>query len=105
MLRRRASALSFVVVVVALATRCGPAEDQAGSTGTHSYALPLIADEGFWMGVYHPLNDVVMAERDGVQVIANGNLAVSVAERTSRARSMATAISIASTPGSACRAP
>jgi len=36
----------------------------------------LIADEGFWMGVYHPLNDVVMAERDGVQVIANGNLAV-----------------------------
>jgi hypothetical protein len=40
----------------------------------------LIADEGFWMGVYHPVNDVVMAERDGVQVIANGNLAVSVGE-------------------------
>lgn len=32
------------------------------------------------MGIYHPLNDVIIAERDGIQVVANGNLAVSVGE-------------------------
>jgi hypothetical protein len=40
----------------------------------------LIADEGFWMGIYHPLNNVVLAERDGIQLVANGNLALSFAD-------------------------
>ena len=59
---------------------CGPDENHAGLTGTRSHVSPLIADEGFWMGVYHPLNNVIMAEADGIQVVANGNLALSFAD-------------------------
>lgn len=39
-------------------------------------ALPVPA-AGFESGFYLPLNDVVLGDADGAQVIANGNLAVS----------------------------
>ena len=70
---------AFCVALSVLAG-CGPDGNQAGPTGTQSYASPLIADEGFWMGIYHPLNNVILAERDGIQLVANGNLAVSIGE-------------------------
>ena len=67
-------------VAISVLAGCGPHGNQDELAGAQSIASPLIADEGFWMGIYHPLNDVVMAERDGVRLVANGNLAVSFAD-------------------------
>jgi hypothetical protein len=78
MIRSRASAV--LGVAISVLAGCGLGSNQEGPTGTQSVASPLIADEGFWMGIYHPINNVVLAEREGIRLVANGNLALSFAE-------------------------
>lgn len=99
MIRSRASAV--LGVAISVLASCGLGSNQEAPTGTQSVASPLIADEGFWMGVYHPINNVILAEREGIRLVANGNLALSSPKRTSRERSTPTTSSIPFAPRSA----
>src|SRR5262245_17675987 len=78
-MRRSQTSAAFCVAFSVFAG-CGPAENQAGLSGTQSHASALISDVGFWMGVYHPFNNVILAERDDIQLVANRNLSLSFAD-------------------------
>jgi hypothetical protein len=63
----------FAVLVLA---GCAPAEEDVSQATAAVSELPA-PDDGFQDGIYLPFNDLVLGETDGVQVLANGNLAVS----------------------------
>jgi hypothetical protein len=72
--------LAGTVLPVLLLGACvqGEAEPSAGVAAS-ALTLDAGSGAGFPLGFYLPLNDVVLAETDDVQVVANGNVALSFA--------------------------
>lgn len=78
--RLRPRLLAGALALLALGA-CAPAEDEPSLLVAASVALPAPGG-AFESGLYLPINDLLMVDRDDVQVVANGNLALSWVDST-----------------------
>jgi hypothetical protein len=70
--------LALMGSLLTVAATAAPTPDLTGTSNLNGVPVSLEASVGgFQSGFYLPINDVVMAQRGGVRVVANGNLALS----------------------------